>query len=84
MRGPGTTNQFALHAHARAFAGVGLMYTLEPVIADDLARGRLRVALEPYAPHVPGLCLYFPEPGAQVSPALRAFVDLARELAAES
>ncbi len=40
--------------------------------------GRLRIVLEPYAPEVPGLYLYFPK-RSQVSPALRAFVEVARE-----
>jgi DNA-binding transcriptional LysR family regulator len=78
VRGPVTTNDHALR-RVLALAGVGLLYTLESVIADDLARGRLRVVLEPYAPSVPGLFLYFPS-RAQVSAALRAFVDIAREL----
>src|SRR4051812_16623179 len=64
-----------------AVAGVGLIYTLEPMIADDLSTGKLRVVLEPYAPVVPGLYLYFPS-RAQVSPSLRAFVEVARELRA--
>lgn len=79
VRGPVTTNDHALRRHL-AIAGVGLLYTLEPLIADEIARGRLRVVLEPYAPDVPGLFLYFPS-RAQVSPALRAFVEVARELA---
>jgi DNA-binding transcriptional LysR family regulator len=62
-----------------AVAGVGLFYTLEPIIEDELARGRLRVVLEQYAPVVPGLFLYFPS-RAQISPALRAFVGVAREM----
>jgi DNA-binding transcriptional LysR family regulator len=82
VRGPVTTNDHALR-HVLAVAGVGLLYTLEPVIAEDLARGRLRVVLEPYSPSVPGLFLYFPS-RAQVSPAFRAFVDVARDLAEES
>jgi DNA-binding transcriptional LysR family regulator len=78
VRGPVTTNDHALR-RLLATAGVGLLYTLEPLIADDIARGRLRVVLEPYAPAVPGLFLYFPS-RAQVSPALRAFVEVAREM----
>jgi DNA-binding transcriptional LysR family regulator len=78
VRGPVTTNDHALR-RLLATAGVGLLYTLEPLIADDIARGRLRVVLEPYAPAVPGLVLYFPS-RAQVSPALRAFVEVAREM----
>ena len=52
---------------------------LESAIADELSRGRLRVVLEPYAPTVPGLFLYYPS-RAQVSPALKAFVELVREV----
>jgi DNA-binding transcriptional LysR family regulator len=79
VRGPVITNDREL-LHALALAGKGLLYTLDAVIAGDLARGRLRVVLEPYAPTVPGLFLYFPS-RAQVSPALRAFVAVAREMA---
>ena len=81
VRGPVTTNDPALR-RSLAVAGVGLIYALEAAIADDLSRKRLRLVLEPYAPEVPGLFLYFPS-RAQVSPAFRAFVDLARELADE-
>jgi DNA-binding transcriptional LysR family regulator len=53
--------------------------------AWELERGKKdwRVVLEDYAPLVPGLFLYFPS-RAQVSPALRAFVDIARELSGAS
>ncbi len=77
VRGSLTTNDPVLR-RALALAGVGLIYTLEPVIEGELARRRLRVVLEPYAPSVPGLFLYFPS-RAQISPAFRAFVDVARE-----
>ena len=66
-----------------AVAGVGLLYTFEPQIADELRRGSLRLVLEPYAAAVPGFFLYFPS-RAQVSRALRAFVDVAREMMAQS
>lgn len=79
VRGPIITNDREL-LRALALAGHGLLYALEAVIADDLARGRLRLVLEPYASTVPGLFLYFPS-RAQVSPALRALVALAREIA---
>jgi DNA-binding transcriptional LysR family regulator len=82
VRGPVLTNEPSLR-RALALAGVGLVYTLEPLIADDVARGRLKLVLEPFAPSVPGLFLYFPS-RAQISPAFRAFVDVAREIAAES
>jgi DNA-binding transcriptional LysR family regulator len=81
VRGPVITNEPSLRL-ALARAGVGLVYTLEPLIAADLARGRLELALEPFAPRVPGLFLYFPS-RAQISPAFRAFVDVAREIAKE-
>ncbi|HVN85527.1 MAG TPA: LysR substrate-binding domain-containing protein [Candidatus Binatia bacterium] len=79
VRGPVTVSDPEL-IHALALGGHGLLYTLDAVIATPLERGRLRVVLERYAPNVPGLFLYFPS-RAQVSPALRAFVDVAREIA---
>ena len=82
VRGPVTTNDFEL-MRSLAVAGVGLYYALEPTIAKELSRGQLRVVLEPYAPEVPGLFLYFPS-RAQVSPALKAFVDVAREVTSKA
>jgi DNA-binding transcriptional LysR family regulator len=79
VRGPVTTNDPSLR-RTLALAGAGLIYALEPTIAGELARGRLRVVLEPYAPSVPGLFLYFPS-RAQISPAFRALVDVARQVA---
>ena len=78
VRGPVTTNSFEL-MRLLAVAGLGLLYTMESSIAGELSSGRLRVVLEPYAPEVPGLFLYFPS-RAHVSPALRAFVEVVREL----
>ncbi len=49
VRGPVTTNDSAL-IRSLAVAGIGLCYALEPLIADELARGSLRVVLEPHAP----------------------------------
>jgi len=79
VRGPVTTNNVEL-MRSLAVAGVGLYYGLEPTIVGELSRGQLRVVLESYCPEVPGLFLYFPS-RAQVSPALQAFVRIARELA---
>lgn len=79
VEGPVTTNDVDL-LHLLAVAGLGLLYAFEPQIAEDLRRGTLRLVLEPYAAAVPGFFLYFPS-RAQVSPALRAFVDVAREAA---
>jgi DNA-binding transcriptional LysR family regulator len=82
VQGPVTTNDHELR-RLLALAGVGLFCTLESLIADDLRAGKLRVVLEEYAPLVPGLFLYFPS-RAQVSPALRALVDVAREVSGAS
>ena len=82
VRGPVTTNNFAL-ARILAVAGVGLCYALEPTVERELASGQLRAVLEAYSPEVPGLFLYFPS-RAQVSPALKAFVDVARHRTSES
>lgn len=77
-----TTNESALRREL-ALAGVGILYTFEPLIAADVAGGRLRLVLEPYAPAVPGLFLFFPS-RARASPAFRAFVDVAREVTSVS
>ena len=82
VQGTVTTNDPEL-MRLLAVAGVGLLYTFEPQIADELRRGSLRLVLEQYAAAVPGFFLYFPS-RAQVSPALRAFVDVAREMAVDS
>jgi DNA-binding transcriptional LysR family regulator len=82
VQGTVTTNDTEL-MRALAVAGVGLLYMFEPAIADELRRGSLRLVLEQYAAAVPGFFLYFPS-RSQVSPALRAFVDVARELAGTS
>lgn len=62
---------------ALGLAGVGLVYALEPLIAPEVAGGKLRVVLEEYAAEVPGLFLYYPR-SARTSAAFRAFVDIAR------
>ncbi len=66
-----------------AEAGLGLTYAFEPMAADALHAGRLKCVLEAYAATVPGFFLYYPS-RAQSSPALRLFVEAARELTARS
>lgn len=44
-------------------------------VKADLAAKRLRIVLEPYAPEVPGLYLYFPI-RSQVSATSKAFVEV--------
>jgi DNA-binding transcriptional LysR family regulator len=80
VQGSVTTNDTQL-MRLLAVTGVGLVYLFEPEIADELRRGSLRLVLEPYAAAVPGFFLYFPS-RSQVSPAFRAFVDVAREMIA--
>jgi DNA-binding transcriptional LysR family regulator len=81
VQGSVTTNDPEL-MRLLAVAGVGLLYAFEPQVADELRRGSLRLVLESYAAAVPGFFLYFPS-RAQVSPALRAFVGVARDVMAE-
>lgn len=80
VRGGVVTNDSQL-ALSMAEQGLGLAYAFEPAAAERLRTGRLQRVLESYAPTVPGFFLYFPS-RAQRSPALRLFVDVARELAA--
>jgi DNA-binding transcriptional LysR family regulator len=79
VRGGIVTNDNRLRT-ALAEAGTALMYASEPMVAAQLADGRLERCLEPYAANVPGFFLYYPS-RAQSSPALRLFVKTAKELA---
>lgn len=79
MSGGIVTNDGALRL-ALAVAGAGLAYVDEPSAGAALASGAVVRVLEPYAVHVPGFFLYYPS-RAQRSPALRLFVEMARELA---
>lgn len=78
VQGPITTNDAEL-MRVMAISGVGLLYSLEDRIRNDLKSGRLHVVLERFAPEVPGLYLYYPS-RSQVSPALKAFVEVSRGL----
>jgi DNA-binding transcriptional LysR family regulator len=80
VHGGVVTNDSALSA-ALAEQGAGLAYVYEPTVAAALARRRLTLVLEEYAAEVPGFFLYFPS-RAQRSPALRLFVETAREVLA--
>jgi DNA-binding transcriptional LysR family regulator len=66
-----------------AQAGLGLAYVNEHSVAEELARGELRMVLEDYAATVPGFFAYFPS-RAQKLPKLRAFLDAARALGGSS
>lgn len=76
VRGGIISNDSALRI-ALVEEGLGLTYAYEPMVALSLRQGRLTRVLEAYAPTVPGFFLYFPS-RAQRSPALRAFIDVAR------
>jgi DNA-binding transcriptional LysR family regulator len=79
VRGGVVTNESRLRI-SLAEEGLGLAYVMEPMVEEQLRKGRLRVVLEPYAATVPGFFLYFPS-RAQSSPALRLFVEAAKALA---
>jgi DNA-binding transcriptional LysR family regulator len=79
VRGGVVTNESGLRI-SLAEDGLGLAYVMEPMVEEQLRKGRLRAVLEPYAAAVPGFFLYFPS-RAQSSPALRLFVEAAKALA---
>ena len=64
-------------------ANVSRIVTLDRAVLGDPPAGSRESSSPSYAAAVPGFFLYFPS-RAQVSPALRAFVDVAREMATES
>jgi len=78
VRGGVVTNEPQL-CITMAEQGLGLAYTFEPSVAEQLRAGRLKTVLEAYAPTVPGFFLCYPS-RAQSSPALRLFVEVAKEL----
>ncbi len=78
VRGGVVTNDPQLGL-ALAEQGVGLAFTFEPSVAKQLRAGRLKSVLDAYAPTVPGFFLCYPS-RAQSSPALRLFVEVAKEL----
>jgi DNA-binding transcriptional LysR family regulator len=68
-----------LFCTALAEQGLGLAYAFEPLVTEQLRTGRLRRVLEPFAPSVPGLFLYYPT-RSQHSAALRSFVETLRDV----
>lgn len=68
----------ATYAPHLARAGVGIAYVFEPLVADDLAAGRLVEILPEASITEDGLFLYYPR-RASLAPKLRAFVAAARE-----
>jgi DNA-binding transcriptional LysR family regulator len=54
--------------------GLGLAQVPGPVAAAAVKAGRLALVLEPFAPMLPGVFLYYPG-RRQIMPKLRAFID---------
>jgi DNA-binding transcriptional LysR family regulator len=82
VRGGMVTNDGPLSV-SWAEQGLGLAYTFEPMVMEQLRSGRLKRVLEPYAPSVPGYFLCYPSRARQSGP-LRLFVEAAKELAVRS
>ncbi|WP_426735523.1 LysR family transcriptional regulator [Myxococcus faecalis] len=78
VKGPLVTDD-SQFTRRMAVAGAGLAYLAEPELTPALREGTLRAVLEDWAPSVPGLFLYYPH-RARASPALKAFVALARKM----
>jgi DNA-binding transcriptional LysR family regulator len=69
----------SLSARTLALAGLGLAYLFEPLVAEDLAAGRLIEVLPDHVIEEPGFFHYYPHRAA-LAPKLRAFIDTARSL----
>jgi DNA-binding transcriptional LysR family regulator len=57
-----------------AVEGLGLAQVPKPIAAAAEKLGKLVRVLEPFAPMVPGVFLYYPG-NRQIMPKLRAFID---------
>lgn len=73
VAGPLIANDFPTMLGA-ALEGVGLAQLPEPIVAEGLRTKKLVQVLEPYAPVMPGVFLYYPS-RRQIMPKLRAFID---------
>src|ERR1700756_2509982 len=73
VSGPFIANDFPTML-AAAVEGVGLAQVPAPMAASAVAAGKLVRVLEPFAPMVPGVFLYYPG-RRQMMPKLRAFID---------
>ncbi|MGK9334637.1 LysR substrate-binding domain-containing protein [Sinorhizobium meliloti] len=65
---------------AAVLAGTGIGYLFEQDILPEIKTGRVIRVLEDWTPPYPGLCLYYPG-RRNLSAGVRAFLELARELA---
>lgn len=80
VQGPITLDEASLSRIA-VLDGVGIGFFMEADVRDDVAAGRLVQMLEDWTPPLAPLCLYYPS-RRNPSAAFRAFIDVAREVAA--
>jgi DNA-binding transcriptional LysR family regulator len=73
VSGPLIANDYPTMRGA-AIEGVGLAQLPAPVAAAAITSGKLVQVLEPFAPTMPGVFLYYPG-HRQIMPKLRAFID---------
>ncbi len=73
VAGPFIANDFPTMLGA-AVEGLGLAQVPKPIAAAAIKLGKLVRVLEPFAPMVPGVFLYYPG-NRQIMPKLRAFID---------
>ncbi|MBI3675350.1 MAG: LysR family transcriptional regulator [Proteobacteria bacterium] len=76
VSGPLIANDFPALLGA-AIEGMGLAQVPEPIAAGPTKAGKLVHVLQPFAPTVPGVFLYYPG-RHQMMPKLRAFIDHAK------
>jgi len=77
VEGPLILDDWELSAQA-ASDGVGIAYLIDAQATPWLESGKLTRILEPWSPSFSGFYLYYPS-RKQAPPALRAFVDFARQ-----
>jgi DNA-binding transcriptional LysR family regulator len=82
VEGPITLDEASL-ARMAALEGVGIGFFMESDVREDIAAGRLVRVLEDWTPPLAPLSLYYPS-RKNPSAAFRAFVDLARKVAAST
>lgn len=80
--GPVTLDEASL-ARTAVLEGIGLGFFMEQDVWGDMETGRLVRVLADWTPPRPGLSLYYPG-RRNPSAALRAFIDLARDLSRRS
>jgi DNA-binding transcriptional LysR family regulator len=79
VAGPMTLDEAGL-VRSAVLEELGIGFTMESSVRQDIAHGRLVRVLEDWTPALPPLCLYYPG-RRNPSAALKALIDLARGLA---